>query len=75
MGTKGETIIGGWDRIDKGLDKAYQVYMGAVDEVRVWSRTLEENEILESMKTEMPINAKGKVTTLWSRIKKGGHIF
>ena len=75
MGTKGEIIIGGWDRIDKGLDKAYQVYMGAVDEVRVWNRTLEENEILESMKTEMPINAKGKVTTLWSRIKKGGHIF
>ena len=75
IGTKGETIIGGWDRVDKGLGKAYQVYMGAVDEVRVWSRALEENEILESMKTEMPVNAKGKVTTLWSRIKKGGHIF
>lgn len=69
MGTKGETIIGGWNRIDKGLDKAYQVYMGAVDEVRVWNRTLEEDEILESMKTEMSVNAKGKVATLWSRIK------
>ena len=49
MGAKGETIIEGWDRVNKGLGK---------DEVRVWNRALEENEILESIKTEMPINSQ-----------------
>ena len=30
---KGDTIIGGWNRVDKGRGKASQVYMGAGDEV------------------------------------------
>ena len=40
MGAKGVTIIVGWNRIDKGLGKVCQVYVGPVDEVRVWNRTL-----------------------------------
>ena len=32
-GKKGDTIIGGWNRVDKGRGKASQVYMGAGDEV------------------------------------------
>jgi len=40
MGAKGVTIIVGWNRIGKGLGKVYQVYVGSVDEVRVWNRTL-----------------------------------
>ena len=45
MGAKGVTIIVGWNRIDKGLDKEYQVYVRSVDEVRVRSRTLSADEI------------------------------
>ena len=45
MGAKGITIIVGWNRIDKGLDKEYQVYVRSVDEVRVRSRTLSADEI------------------------------
>lgn len=37
MGTKGETIIGGWNCINKSLGKVYQVYTRTVDEVRVWN--------------------------------------
>ncbi len=35
IGTKSKTIIGGWNLIAKGLGKTDQMYMGAVDEVRV----------------------------------------
>lgn len=49
--------------------------MGAVDEVRVWNRTLDENEISESMRTGMPVNIKGKAPIPWGHIKKGRTIF
>ena len=70
LGKKGDTIIGGWNRVDKGRGKAYQVYMGAVDEVRVWHRALSPDQIQLSMKTEMPVEAKGKLAHLWSQIKR-----
>ncbi|MCH8293214.1 LamG domain-containing protein [Candidatus Poribacteria bacterium] len=71
LGATGDTIIGGWDRVDKGVGKAYQAYMGSVDEVRVWQRLLEEDEIIASMNTAMPVDSKGKITTIWAQIKRG----
>ena len=70
LGKKGDTIIGGWNRVDKGRGKAYQLYMGAVDEVRVWHRALSLGQIQLSMRTEMPVEAKGKLAHLWGKIKR-----
>jgi len=43
--------------------------MGAVDEVIVWHRALSLDQIQLSMKTEMPVEAKGKLAHLWEQIK------
>ena len=65
----GKTIVGGWNRVDKNQGKGYQVYMGVVDEVRIWLRTLTDEEIVDSMDTPMPVEKIGKITTTWTLIK------
>ena len=65
----GKTIFGGWNRVDKNQGKGYQVYMGVVDEVRIWLRTLTDGEIVDSMDTPMPVEKIGKITTTWTLIK------
>ncbi len=47
----GKTIVGGWNHVDKNQGKGYQVYMGVVDEVRIWLRTPTDEEIVVSMDT------------------------
>lgn len=69
LAATGKTIIGGWDRVDKGAGKSYQVYRGAVDEVRLWLRALEQDEILLSMATEMAVSPAGKIATRWAAVK------
>ena len=65
----GKTIVGGWNHVDKNQGKEYQVYMGVVDEVRIWLRTLTDEEIVDSMDTPMPVEKIGKITTTWTLIK------
>ena len=70
----GDTIIGGWNRVDKGVKKAYQKYIGKVDEVRVWSRVLSQDEITASigkasLGTSTPVDSAGKITTIWGMLK------
>ena len=69
LGETGETRVGGWERPSKAENPFYQVYHGAIDEVRVWSRLLSEDEILSSMETEMPVEPQGKVAAVWGAVK------
>jgi len=70
----GDTIIGGWNRVDKGVKKAYQKYIGKVDEVRVWSRVLSKDEIAASMQKDSlmsaaSVDSEGRLTTTWGLLK------
>lgn len=69
LGAIGDIWIGGWERPTKAENPFYQVYFGAIDEVRVWSRLLSEDEILASMETEMAVEPKGKIATVWGAVK------
>jgi hypothetical protein len=70
LGAKGETRIGGWERPTKAENPFYQIYHGTIDEVRVWHRLLNEDEILGSMETEMPVEPMGKAATAWGAVKR-----
>ncbi|MGB9596974.1 MAG: LamG domain-containing protein [Candidatus Poribacteria bacterium] len=67
LGAKGETKIGAWERPDK--PEFYQSFNGIIDEVRVWSRILKDEEILEGMNTKMATDPMGKLVTTWANIK------
>lgn len=69
LGAKGEVWIGGWERPTKGEHPFYQIYNGAIDEVRVWHRLLSEEEIISSLNTEMPVESLEKMTTMWGKLK------
>jgi len=71
LGAKGEIRIGGWERPTKAGNPFYQIYYGAIDEVRVWHRLLNEDEMLNSMETEMPVEPLGKAATAWGAVKNG----
>ena len=53
------------------LNEGYaQAWNGLIDEVRIWSTILTEDEIKLSMAGELlPVQPAGKVTTTWGRIK------
>jgi hypothetical protein len=56
------------------VKKAYQKYIGKVDEVRVWSRVLSQDEITASigkasLGTSTPVDSAGKITTIWGMLK------
>ena len=67
------------DQVSKGeepiwigtLNQGYsQTWNGLIDEVRVWSSVLTEDEIKLSMAGELlPVQPHGKATTTWGRIK------
>ena len=69
LGTTGDVRIGGWERPTKPENPFYQIYSGDIDEVRVWYRLLNEEEMIESMDTEMPVEPLGKIATTWGEIK------
>ena len=63
-GTSGDTMVGSWG--PNG-----QKFNGLIDEVMVWDRALTENEIELSMDpSAAAVEASGKLTTTWARIKK-----
>ena len=53
------------------LNEGYaQAWNGLIDEVRIWSTVLTEDEIKLSMDGELlPVQPHGKATTTWARIK------
>jgi len=67
LGAKGDTIIGVWARPSK--PPFYQVYHGVIDEVRVWHKVLDKDEIALSMETELSVESQGKIATIWGAIK------
>ena len=69
LGTKGDIWIGGWERPTKAEHPFYQIYHGAVDEVRVWHRLLDEDEIIDSINAEMSVDPQEKLTTTWGKLK------
>jgi hypothetical protein len=69
LGAIGEIWIGGWERPTKDEHPFYQIYHGAIDEVRVWHRLLSEEEIISSLDTEMPVKPLEKITTMWGKVK------
>lgn len=44
-------------------------FKGVIDEVKVWSRPLDENEVKQSMAGIAPVQPAGKSTTSWGAIK------
>jgi hypothetical protein len=71
LGATGDIWIGGWERPTKPEHPFYQIYHGAIDEVRVWHRLLSEDEIISSMDTEMPVDPLEKFAATWGSIKLG----
>lgn len=69
LGAKGEVWIGGWERPSKPEHPFYQIYKGAIDEVRVWHRLLSDEEIISSLDTEMLVKPLEKIATVWGRVK------
>lgn len=71
LGSTGDTWIGGWERPTKPEHPFYQIYHGAIDEVRVWHRLLSEDEIIGSMETEMSVDPLEKLAARWGAIRLG----
>ena len=69
LGAIGDIWIGGWERPTKDEHPFYQIYHGAIDEVRVWLRLLDEDEINSSLDTKMPVDSLGKLATTWGEMK------
>jgi len=67
LGASGDTVIGVWNRPSKPA--FYQVYQGAIDEVRVWHRLLDPDEMLSSMEMEMAVDLQEKLVTTWGKLK------
>jgi hypothetical protein len=71
LGDIGDIWIGGWERPTKPEHPFYQIYHGVIDEVRVWHRVLNEDEIISSMETEMPVDPSNHHAATWGSIKLG----
>jgi len=63
-GVKGETYVGSWS-------SSGQKFNGAIDEVQVWDRALDEDEILISMEdiSSVAVNTSGKLASTWGKLK------
>jgi len=70
LGAKGDVWVGGWERPTKAEHPFYQIYKGAIDEVRVWLKPLNNEEILESINTKMAIESLGKLVSTWAKVKR-----
>ena len=54
-----------------GADDLGSHFPGKIDEVRLYEKTLTEAEIQTVMDTPQAVQARGKLTTTWGKIKKG----
>ncbi len=48
-------------------------YKGLIDEVKVWNRPLNADELEQSRLGTAPVDVAGKLTTTWGTIKKTPH--
>ncbi len=64
LGNAGDTIIGSWGT-------SGQKFNGAIDEVQIWDRALDEDDILASMLdiSAVAVESAGKLTATWGSIK------
>ncbi|MCY4568851.1 MAG: LamG domain-containing protein, partial [Candidatus Poribacteria bacterium] len=61
-------------RIGQDCDRLNYVFAGIIDEVRLWNRALSEDEIntfMEQGVDALAVEAAGKLSTTWSRLKAG----
>ena len=61
-------------RVGQDCDRLNYVFAGIIDEVRLWNRALSEDEINTFMKQgvdALAVEAAGKLSTTWSRLKAG----
>ena len=61
-----ELWIGGDD-----LGNATDHFPGKIDEVRLYEKTLSEADIQKVMETPQDVEARGKLTTAWGKLKAG----
>lgn len=69
---KGQPVRIGWSQGRNGDLKIIDFYNGVIDEVTVYNRALTDAELSELKDQGMPataVDAAGKLTTTWSRIK------
>ena len=64
-----ELWIGGDD-----LGNATDHFPGKIDEVRLYEKTLSEDDIQKVMETPQDVEARGKLTTTWGKLKVGVEI-
>lgn len=64
LGNAGDTFIGSWGPTG-------QKFNGIIDEVQIWDRALDEDEILASMGdiSALAVNASGKLAATWGSLK------
>ena len=61
-------------RIGQDCDRLNYVFAGIIDEVRLWNRALSEDEIntfMDQGVDALAVEAVGKLSTTWSRLKAG----
>ena len=61
-------------RIGQDCDRLNYVFAGIIDEVRLWNRALSEDEIntfMEQGVDALAVEATGKLSTTWGRLKAG----
>ena len=61
-------------RVGQDCDRPQYVFAGIIDEVRLWNRALSEDEIntfMERGVDALAVEAAGKLSTTWSRLKAG----
>ena len=61
-------------RIGQDCDRLNYVFAGIIDEVRLWNRALSEDEIntfMDQGVDALAVEAAGKLSTTWSRLKAG----
>jgi hypothetical protein len=65
LGTSGDTYVGAWRASN-------QRFNGIIDEVQVWGRALDEDEIQQSMGEfgSIAVNAAGKLASRWGELKR-----
>ena len=61
-------------RVGQDCERLNYVFAGIIDEVRLWNRALSEDEIntfMEQGVDALAVEAAGKLSTTWSRLKAG----
>ena len=61
-------------RVGQDCERLNYIFAGIIDEVRLWNRALSEDEIntfMEQGEDALAVEAAGKLSTTWGRLKEG----